>query len=565
MKKLITLSIIAFSSLAIQAQSFITDGVFGDNGHIFAPPGAAGGVNSNILIQQDGKILLCGFVYDGGCNCNYNTMFRTDECGNVDSSFGVNGLVRHTFDQRNLGAYYVLQPDGKILVAGVQSDGNAGSQQFPYIGRYNSNGSVDSSFATNGTNKINNLGPGIFSFIYLTPDNKILVSGSPNGNNFMVMRFDTAGVVDATFGSGGVVQHAVPSGINFFYDFATVMRSDSKIVSAAPAWLGGAASIVTLVCYDTLGAVDTTFGINGYYIDNNFSVGGGGTPRIILQSDDKVVLAKQNENETDIRVARYTTNGVLDSTFGVNGYVLLSGLSAPARLEYISKFPDDSFIIGFAENGVPSHFIKYSADGIVDPTFSLDGSAYFQFPVSLEKAQIGFASTNDGFIMGAPMALKKYGLTSAAPDITQNNDTLFANVNDATATLQWSLDGTVIGGATDTFLVTTQNGSYSIEVVNSLGCTATDTFQVTNTGIIVQTIEGLVSFYPNPVTDFMSFENRVGKEIAITIYDISGKLMMKSKMNSGTGKIDLSVLPAGVYMVEVKTDSAVSKKRIIKQ
>ena len=243
----------------------------------------------------------------------------------------------------------------------------------------------------------------------------------------------------------------------------------------------------------------------------------------------------------------------------------MSGLSGPARLEYISKFPDDSFIIGFSENGVPSHFIKYSADGIMDTTFSLDGSAFFQFPVSLEKATIGYAMSNDEFIMGAPMALKRYALVSAGPSITQNVDTLFANVNDPTATLQWYLDGISIGGATDTFYVTTQNGNYSIEVSNSLGCTGTDTLQVTNTGIAVQEIENMVSFFPNPVSDFISFENQVGKELALNIYDISGKLMLTTIINLGSGKIDLSFLTAGVYMVEVKNDVAVSKTRIIKQ
>ena len=88
---------------------------------------------------------------------------------------------------------------------------------------------------------------------------------------------------------------------------------------------------------------------------------------------------------------------------------------------------------------------------------------------------------------------------------------------------------------------------------------------VTNTGLVDQKYESLVSFFPNPVNDFMSFENQVGKELALNIYDISGKLMLTTKINSGSGKIDLSFLTAGVYMVEVKNDVAVSKTRIIKQ
>ena len=81
MKKLITLSIIAFSSFICNAQNFFTDGLFGNNGYSYSTQlGAIEGRSENLFKQPDGKFLLCGYIYDIGCNCYYNVMFRTDEC-----------------------------------------------------------------------------------------------------------------------------------------------------------------------------------------------------------------------------------------------------------------------------------------------------------------------------------------------------------------------------------------------------------------------------------------------------------------------------------------------------
>lgn len=565
MKKLITLTLIAISSIVVQAQNYVTDGLFGNGGQVYSVPllGTAG-YSKAIFKQPDGKLLLGGYMYDIGCNCFYNMMFRINECGEIDSSFGVNGLVKHTFDQSNQAEAFALQPDGKILVAGLQSSSNAGSQQFPFVARYNYDGSVDSSFGTNGTNKIDYLNSGYFTYIYLMADGKILCSGNPGRDNHYLVRFDSTGTVDNTFGVNGVIQHPMPPGGVMLNGFESKMRSDGKIISVTSEFFNQS---LLISCYDTLGIVDSSFGQNGYYFDPNF-IFSGYTPKLIIQSDDKFIVAMQNNVQTNIILARYTIGGVIDSTFGTNGYASTPGSS----LEYMSIFNDDSFLIGYV-NGSGSQFTKYSANGVSIPVFSLDGSNIFQFPTgSGERAQIGLDLGNDEFVVGSTyafnngtMAYNKFGLSSLAPNITQNIDTLFSNVGSPGAIIQWYLNDAAIGGANDSIYVTSQNGTYVVEVTNSIGCTATDTIMVTNTGLVDQKYESLVSFFPNPVNDFMSFENQVGKELALNIYDISGKLMLTTKINSGSGKIDLSFLTAGVYMVEVKNDVAVSKTRIIKQ
>jgi uncharacterized delta-60 repeat protein len=566
MKKLITTVLVVASSFAMQAQNFFTEGLFGNNGHAYSPVlGGGDSHSSSIFKLDDGKILICGFIYESNCNCLYNVMFRTDECGNIDSSFGTNGLVRHTFDQRNAGYAYTVLDNGKIIAVGMQSDGNAGSQQFPFIGRYTSAGIPDSSFATNGTNKISNLGPQAFTSVYQLDSGKFLCT-----NGTLLMRFDSLGFQDPTFGTNGVISYPIPPGVNFFYDFRSVKRSDGKIISVAAAYSGvNNDKNPAYFCYDTDGLLDSTFGVNGFYKEQNLVISNQ-VPLMFVQSDDKLVTA-QPVTANDIALARYNTDGSIDSTFGTNGYTIVTG--SDVRLEYISNFPDNSFIIGYSQNGVPSEFHKYTSDGIAVTVFSLDGGNNFQFPTnSHEKADIGLALSNDEFIMGSTyafssgsMALKIYNTVSSTPGITQNNDSLFANVSNPNATLQWYLDGTILTGETNDLLVTTQNGSYVVEVTNANGCTGTDTIQVTNTGIADLSNKNLVSIYPNPINDVLFINNYSASTVEVSIFDLNGKMILKSAVANGINKMDVSTLTAGVYMIETKAGENTSRQRLVKK
>jgi uncharacterized delta-60 repeat protein len=563
-KKIFILPMLMFCTLA-NAQSLITDTLFGNNGQI-SSLGAGWPEISGMLRQPDNKTILCGYTYDGGCNCYYNDMLRVDACGNIDSAFGINGYVHHTFDQRNVGADYVLQPDGKILVSGVQSDGNSGSQQFPFIARYKSDGSVDSTFGNNGTNKINYLGPGIFSSIYIMDSGKILCTGSPNGGSNLIMRFDSTGTVDNTFGTNGLVQHGVPLGVNFFYDFKSVMRNDGKIISIAPAYLGiNNDKNVVLSCYDTLGVIDSTFGVNGYYIDYNFVIGNG--LRMVLQSDDKIIVAQQNLPETAIIIARYNTNGSIDTTYGLNGYINIPAPNSPSRIKYLTIFIDDKILISYQENGVPPVFKKFDTNGILDVNFSLNGSNTFQF-ANLDMARTAIVSANDELLLGgcgSAFSMTRFVLGSTVPHITQNGFTLHANVSGSGVTYQWFLNGIAINGEIDSVYTATQTGSYMVEVTNSWGCTSSDFIIVTNTGIATpNSIDG-VSFFPNPTANDIHIVNLDETELSVKLYDVKGRLIYEAKNTSKSQSLPMSHLSNGVYMIEMKTADLITKNKVIKQ
>lgn len=568
MRKLLLLNTIAALILFATntyAQALVTDSLFGNNGQISTVISGNSTIK-RILQQPDNKTILCGENSDANCNCSYNYMVRVDACGQIDSSFGTNGVVHHTFDQRNISAYYELQPDGKILVSGVQSDGNAGSQQFPFIARYNSDGSVDSTFGTFGTNKISNLGPGILSSIFLMDNGKILCTGSPNFGSNLIMRFDSTGAVDNSFGTNGVVQHSIPPGVNFFYDFKSVMRSDGKIVSVAPTFLGSNNDKnVVLSCFDTLGVLDTTFGTNGYYIDYNFVI--GADREVVLQSDDKVIVAQQNLNETEIRVARYNTNGSIDSTYGTNGYIIIGASSFPARIKYLSKFNDDKILVGYQENGIPPDFKKYDANGILDTDFSLNGGNTFQF-ANADLANRAISYANDELLMGGSQfgfSMTRFVLNSTVPHITQTDSILNSNVSAAGATFQWYLNGALISGATDSVYIATLSGTYMVEATNAWGCVSSDSTIFINTGIATTNGMDGISIYPNPVNETLNIAMPAStNQTEYFITDAVGKIVLSGKFTGAHNSVDMHSLSPGIYFLKTILSQTNSIIKIVK-
>lgn len=80
-----------------------------------------------------------------------------------------------------------------------------------------------------GTNKVTLFtGAASFYSLFLQPDGKILCSGQVGRSNHLLMRFDSTGVLDTTFGTGGYIQHATPAGMSLLNGFSSVARSDTN-------------------------------------------------------------------------------------------------------------------------------------------------------------------------------------------------------------------------------------------------------------------------------------------------------------------------------------------------
>ncbi len=236
------------------------DETFGTGGKVTTSFGTNHDEIDCLAIQQDGKILAAGSSYIGSYYDFALARYNTD--GTLDASFGTSGKVTTPIGTQSDNAYGIaLQTDGKIVVAGSAT--TSFNSDFALV-RYNTNGTLDTSFGTGGkvTTPIGSAAD-TANAVALQADGKLVVAGySNNGtyNDFALVRYNSDGNLDSTFGTGGKVTTPVDSGHSYAYGI--VIQQDGKIVLAGYSY-NSSNEDFALVRYNTNGTLDTTFGTNG--------------------------------------------------------------------------------------------------------------------------------------------------------------------------------------------------------------------------------------------------------------------------------------------------------------
>src|SRR5712692_1324893 len=134
------------------------DGGFGSAGLAATLVGAAGGAASTLALQPDGKILVAGTAFAHGSADDEFALARFTSAGQLDLSFGSEGIVTTDFGSGEAGGRPALdraggvaiESDGKIVVGGS----TRGDHQAFAVARYNIDGSLDSSFGVGGKAQI---------------------------------------------------------------------------------------------------------------------------------------------------------------------------------------------------------------------------------------------------------------------------------------------------------------------------------------------------------------------------------------------------------------------------
>lgn len=330
-----------------------------------------------IAIQSDGKIILGGELGDFTADGNSSVLVRLNIDGTLDQSFGTGGKVINQ-GQIHLSSL-LIQPDGKILTSGATSVIEI-SHDF-VVTRYNSNGSLDQSFA-NGGYAVN--GVGNANDVVLQPDGKILLVGTlpvfRNGSDFLVARFNANGTADQSFGNGGRITTSFTSGLNSG-DSALdgALQSDGKLVVLGQ--ISGTPAV--LIRYNTDGSVDTTFGLEGSVISSNFAAS---ARRLLIQPDGKIVVGGGA-----FVVARYNSDGHLDQSFGTSGRSSGGFGTGNGSLEAIASQVDGKILIAgwvsWSMTGNSAFAVgRYHTNGTLDSTFGNGGFVLTEFTGALDLA-----------------------------------------------------------------------------------------------------------------------------------------------------------------------------------
>lgn len=260
--------------------------------------------------------------------------------GTLDANFG-NGFGYVSLPVGFYARGLVIQDDGKIVIAGSDL-----LNTFEVV-RYNGDGTLDSTFNGTGIGEIG--GAGVpFSVLALPDSSLILVGQDQFSNYFKLAKYTTEGVLDVTFGTGGVV--VGPQG--FAVDSA--LQADGKIIAAGNDNTGNC----LVVRYDTTGAVDTTFasGPLGFF------------ESVKVQYDGKV-LAAGTDNAGNMQLVRYNSNGTLDNTFGISGVV--TGPAGVATGLVIQ--PNGYYVICGYDTNPNMLLVRYDNSGAPDNTFGTFG------------------------------------------------------------------------------------------------------------------------------------------------------------------------------------------------
>ncbi len=287
--------------------------------------------------------------------------------GALDPTFGSDGKVTTDFGGYEKGHALAIQTDGKLLVAGYAA-GQA-NDDFALV-RYNNDGSLDSTFDTDGF-VTTDLGSYDYGYaLTIQGDGKIVVAGYSGSDNvdFTVVRYNNDGSLDTTFDMDGFVTTDLGSND---YGRALAIQDDGKIVVAG--YSGTDNVDFALVRDNNDGSLDTTFDTDGK-ITTDFGGEDNGLA-LLIQADGKLLVAgyAAGQNNDDFALARYNADGSLDTTFDQDGFAI-NNLGAN-DYGYALAIQNDSKILVFGSSGTDFALTRYNADGSLDTTFDQDGFA----------------------------------------------------------------------------------------------------------------------------------------------------------------------------------------------
>ncbi len=288
-----------------------------------------------VAVQGDGKIVAAGerrvcvggTKNGSGCQADSDcggppgvcladfALARYDSDGQLDTTFGTGGKVLTDLGGQDEAFGLVVQPDGNLVAAGVSTA--AGSLDFALV-RYAANGSLDSSFGTNGQ-VVTDFGPVFVG----NPSNCTQTGGGFHGT-------DVA--------------------------FTVALQSDGKLVAA-----GVSSGDFALARYNSDGSLDTSFGTCGQVV-TDFVGDDAVASALVIQPDGKLVAAGRNKvsNQTAFALARYATDGTLDPIFGAAGRVV-TPIGTDAEAGGLALQPDGALVAG---GGADSDFalVRYEGD-----------------------------------------------------------------------------------------------------------------------------------------------------------------------------------------------------------
>ena len=435
------------------------DTSFGGKGYVVHNNAAGGNKNDfgrAITIDSSGKILVAGQSWGASGNFYDMVIWRYNPDGTLDTSFNGTGYVVHHNaaggDGDDYGRDIAIDPSGRILVTGYSWNGTTYKMA---IWCYSSNGSIDTTFGTNGvvTHSGWGFGENRGEAIAIDSSGKILVGGWGNGTSgydMILWRYNSDGTIDTTFGSGlGFVSHNNAAGGNgneYVEDIA--IDSSGRILVAGSSLASGGDYDMVIWRYNPSGSLDTTFGGTGFITYNNAAGGNGNdyAVGILVDSSGKIVAGGHSDRDPtsgvnyDIVIWRYNSDGTLDTTFNGNGITTYDKIARRRWNDYARAIAVDSsgkiLVTGHVrevsfEKGIYSRKIwQYNPDGSLDSIIDT-GDGYGEDIILDSSGKILITGCSFAWNVGdEDMEIKRYNPTGTLDLSISHNNAAGGNGND---------------------------------------------------------------------------------------------------------------------------------------
>jgi uncharacterized delta-60 repeat protein len=440
-KLILTIVLVAFTILSLaqvdvsQAAQGDLDPTYGSDGRVTMWPGTAeprigARMSTETYYADDGDCVVIAF----GAETKSSAIQEDDKIV----------VVGHTYHD-----YW------KDTYCGADSGQSGRVVEDFMVGRLNQDGSLDTSFGSNGmviTRVGDESGMSAHS-VAIQSDGKIVVAGTSlfysNDWKFAVVRYNSDGSLDPSFGSDGI---SIISGINSVRSVA--IQSDGKIVVVGTDILSGypTTKSLILVRFNSDGNLDTSFDDDGQ-LSTHFSDDIVDFRSVVIQPDDKIVVV--GEIGDDFAVARYNSDGSLDTSFDTDGW-LTTDLAGRVDGAYSATMQSNDKILVVGSSSGDFAMVRYNLDGSLDTSFDADGLVTTDFPVGIEDYQsyeraISVDILSDGKIMITGIR-RTFFVAPGSPLL----------VDDDFAVVRYNNDGELDSSFGSEGLVTTNFGSQEV-------------------------------------------------------------------------------------------------------
>ena len=502
MKKTFISFMLATSSVLIYAQSGTFDTSFNGTGMVLGNYTTGNNSADAMVIQPDGKIVVSGPT---GVSSTVNTgVSRYNTDGTIDTTFGTNGKMSFSSGTGTLSYLYdmALQPDVKVVMAGYRWNGSAGDF---LMARVNTDGTLDNTFGVNGVAVFDDANSEVAESFAINADGSFIVSGYVN-NHYTLLKVKSNGTIDTAFGNNGWVTTPF-EGLSASSTSTSINAAGRIIVGGMG--VGAGQSEYVMAAYNADGTLDNTFGQGGrinFHIgyDNDFGL------QVIQLDNGKILFGGHSYVGStplryEIAVVRLNANGSFDNSFGENG-VFKSRFFEPGRsyLEDMALQSDGKLVVTGAANVNNEEnygLLRITENGQLDTTFGEDGQV-------IQKIDNIYAISKN-------IALQSDGKIVVAGDATPFG-----------------------GGKTQFFIARYNNPVLAVQNVK----------------------DATAALYPNPASDQITLDwNGSNKTYEIEIYNMVGQKVMTAKV-SNKSAINVSSLQKGSYLLTMK--DAGSRKTI---